>query len=90
MSILTKLSLSFQKKNIDIAVVQPLIQSTISQLEYLTENDGPYMTMLNSAITENHLEIKNHRIDQVQGDTLQVHQSRIHPAGDISTTQEVS
>ncbi len=28
--------------------------------------------------------------DQEQGDTLQVHQSRIHPAGDISTTQEVS
>lgn len=66
MPILTKLSLSFQKKNIDIAVVQPLIQSTISQLEYLTENDGPYMTMLNSAVTENHLEIKNHIISMTK------------------------
>ena len=62
MPVLTKLSLSFQKKDIDISVVQPLIMSTISQLEYLTKNDGHYMGLLQSAITDNHLNIRGHTI----------------------------
>lgn len=33
MPILTTLSLSFQKKDIDISIVQPLVQSTVSQLQ---------------------------------------------------------
>lgn len=33
MPILTTLSLSFQKKDIDISIVQPHVQSTVSQLQ---------------------------------------------------------
>lgn len=52
----TKLSLSFQKENVDIAIVQPLIQFTINQLQYLLENDGHYMKEYSSAIQGNKLE----------------------------------
>lgn len=62
MPILTKLSLSFQKQDIDIALVQPLIQSTISQLEYLEQNDGPHMQLFHSALAENILDLRDHSI----------------------------
>ena len=62
MPVLTKLSQSFQKKDIDISVVQPLIMSTISQLQYLTQNDGHYLGLLQSAITDNQLNIRGHTI----------------------------
>ncbi|KAJ8307791.1 hypothetical protein KUTeg_014656 [Tegillarca granosa] len=62
MPILTKLSLSFQKENLDIALVQPLVKSTISQLEYFLQNDGHYMHELHSAMSDNKLELRNHTV----------------------------
>ncbi|XP_060606407.1 zinc finger protein 862-like [Ruditapes philippinarum] len=62
MPILTKLSLSFQKQDIDISLVQPLIQSTISQLEHLKQNNGHYMQLFNTALTENGLDLRDHSI----------------------------
>ncbi|KAJ8303761.1 hypothetical protein KUTeg_018684 [Tegillarca granosa] len=49
MPILTKLSLSFQKENLDIALVQPL-------------NDGHYMHELHFAMSDNKLELRNHTV----------------------------
>lgn len=64
--ILTKLSLTFQKEMLDISLVQPLVQSTISQLEYLIENDGHYLEELNKCTTDNKLNLKNHTISVTQ------------------------
>ena len=62
MPILNKLSLSFQKENLDIALVQPLVQSTISQLEYMLDNNGHFMEEFHSAVQDNKLVLKNHTI----------------------------
>ena len=43
---LNRLSLTFQRKDIDISVIQPRVHSTISFLEFLKTNDGPVMKQL--------------------------------------------
>ena len=60
--ILTKLSLTFQKEMVDISIVQPLVQSTISQLEHLIDNDGHYLDELYKCVTDNKLNLKSHTI----------------------------
>ncbi|XP_060586448.1 uncharacterized protein LOC132742139, partial [Ruditapes philippinarum] len=44
------------------AEIQPLIQSTISQLEHLKQNNGHYMQLFNTALTENGLDLRDHSI----------------------------
>ena len=49
---LGKLSLTFQKTSIDLALVQPRVQTTISFLNSLKSNDGPVMKQLSKALNE--------------------------------------
>lgn len=62
--ILTNLSLSFQKENIDISMIQPLVQSALNQLKNLLDNDGKYMQEFKAAINETNmkLELRNHSV----------------------------
>ncbi|KAL5021507.1 hypothetical protein ScPMuIL_000662 [Solemya velum] len=62
--ILTNLSLSFQKENIDISMIQPLVQSALNQLKNLLDNDGKYMQEFKAAINETNmkLEFRNHSV----------------------------
>ena len=75
--VVTKLSLSFQKQDIDISIVQPLVQATISQLRWLLTNNGRYMQEFSSCINidANLMNIKNHQISLTKN--KQTHLSNI-------------
>ena len=49
---LNRLSLIFQRKDLDFSVIQPRVHSTISFLESLKTNDGPMMKLLPKTFEE--------------------------------------
>ena len=50
LSLLSKLSLIFQKENIDLCVVRPAVSSTIAAVKVLRDTPGVYLKQLDQTV----------------------------------------